>query len=61
VLEGLSITKAFVAGASFEGLICMRLGITSPEKVKAAFILNPGCLQPFSLSLTEDNVLKFFQ
>jgi pimeloyl-ACP methyl ester carboxylesterase len=47
----LGIEKAFVAGASFGGLICMKLGIVSPEKIKAAFLLNPGCLQPFSLSL----------
>jgi len=72
VLEKLGIEKAFVAGASFGGLICMKLGITNPEKVKAAFLLNPGCLQPFSMSLknlyynllpiikpTEKNVLTF--
>ncbi len=50
VLEKLNITKAFIAGASFGGLICMKLGIVAPEKVRAAFLLNPGCLQPFSLS-----------
>jgi len=50
VLEKLKIQNAFVAGASFGGLICMKLGIVHPEKVKAAFLLNPGCLQPFSLS-----------
>lgn len=49
VLEKLKIEKTFVAGASFGGLICMKLGITNPEKVKAAFLLNPGCLQPFSM------------
>jgi pimeloyl-ACP methyl ester carboxylesterase len=49
VLAKLGIEKAFVAGASFGGLICMKLGITNPEKVKAAFILNPGCLQSFSM------------
>lgn len=72
VLEQLKIEKAFVAGASFGGLICMKLGIVQPEKIKAAFLLNPGCLQPFSLSLknlyfnllpiikpTEKNVSKF--
>jgi pimeloyl-ACP methyl ester carboxylesterase len=61
-----------VAGASFGGLICMKLCITNPEKVKAAFLLNPGCLQSFSLSFknlyfnllpifspTKKNVLKF--
>lgn len=72
VFEKLNIEKAFIAGASFGGLICMKLGIVKPEKVKAAFLLNPGCLQPFSLSLknlylnllpiispTEINVEKF--
>lgn len=51
VLTQLKIDKTFIAGASFGGLICMKLGITNPEKVKAAFLLNPGCLQPFSLTL----------
>lgn len=51
VLDGLQLAKAFVAGASFGGLICMKLGIVAPEKVEAAFLLNPGCLQPFSLTL----------
>jgi len=50
VLNKLNIKSAFVAGASFGGLICMKLAIYSPEKIKAAFLLNPGCLQPFSLS-----------
>jgi hypothetical protein len=27
------------------------MSIVSPEKIKAAFLLNPGCLQPFSLTL----------
>lgn len=51
VFAKLHIEKAFIAGASFGGLICMKLGIVSPEKVRAAFLLNPGCLQPFSLTL----------
>jgi len=72
VFDKLKIDKAFVAGASFGGLICMKLGIVHPEKIRAAFLLNPGCLQPFSLTLknlyynllpiispTEKNVLKF--
>lgn len=50
VLNKLQIEKAFIAGASFGALIGLKLGITNPEKVKAAFILNPGCLQPFSMS-----------
>lgn len=72
VLEKLNIEKTFILGASFGGLICMKLGIVNPAKIKAAFLLNPGCLQPFSLTLknlyfnllpiikpTEKNVLKF--
>jgi pimeloyl-ACP methyl ester carboxylesterase len=72
VFEKLKIEKAFVAGASFGGLICMKFGIVKPEKIKAAFLLNPGCLQPFSLTPknlyynllpilkpNEKNVLKF--
>lgn len=51
VFEKLKIEKAFVAGASFGGLICMKLGIVKPEKIQAAFLLNPGCMQPFSLTL----------
>lgn len=50
VLEKLGIPQTAVVGASFGGLICMKLAITNPEKVKAAFLLNPGCLQPFSMS-----------
>lgn len=50
VLEKLGIEQTVVAGASFGGLICMKLAITHPQKVKAAFLLNPGCLQPFSMS-----------
>jgi pimeloyl-ACP methyl ester carboxylesterase len=51
VFDKLKIEKAFVAGASFGGLICMKFGIVNPEKIKAAFLLNPGCLQPFSLTI----------
>ncbi|MHA8061282.1 serine aminopeptidase domain-containing protein [Aquirufa beregesia] len=72
VFDQLKIKQAFIAGASFGGLICMKLGIVSPERIKAAFLLNPGCLQSFSLSLknlyynllpiiqpSDKNVLKF--
>jgi pimeloyl-ACP methyl ester carboxylesterase len=51
VFDKLNIEDAFIAGASFGGLICMKLGIVSPERIKATFLLNPGCLQPFSLTL----------
>lgn len=72
VFDRLNIEKAFVAGASFGGLICMKMAITHPEKIKAAFLLNPACLQFISLTFknlyynllpiinpTERNVLKF--
>jgi pimeloyl-ACP methyl ester carboxylesterase len=49
IFDRLDIDKAFIAGASFGGLICMKMGITAPERVQAAFLLNPGCLQPFSI------------
>ncbi|MCB9354011.1 MAG: alpha/beta hydrolase, partial [Lewinellaceae bacterium] len=32
-------------------LVCMKLCLAAPQRVKAAFLLNPGCLQPFSLSV----------
>ena len=51
VFDQLKIEKAYVAGASFGGLICMKLCSVAPSRVKAAFLLNPGCFQPFSLSL----------
>lgn len=50
VLDRLGLQSSYVAGASFGGQICMKLSITNPEKVKAAFLYNPGCFQPFSLS-----------
>jgi pimeloyl-ACP methyl ester carboxylesterase len=72
IFDKLHIKDAFIAGASFGGLICMKFGIVSPKRIKAAFLLNPGCLQPFSLTLknlyynllpiikpSEKNVLKF--
>jgi hypothetical protein len=74
VFEKLGIEKAFIAGASFGGLICMKMGIVAPEKIKAAFLLNPGCLQPFSLTMknlyynilpivspTNKNVIQFLE
>ncbi len=72
VLDALQLETAFIAGASFGGLVCMKLGIVSPERVKAAFLLNPGCFQFFSfspknlyynllpiISTSEKNVRKF--
>jgi len=52
VMDKLGVQTSYVAGASFGGLICMKLSIAHPAKVKAAFLFNPGCLQPFSLTLS---------
>lgn len=49
VIKSLELDQVYVAGASFGGLICMKLALVHPELIKAAFLLNPGCLQPFSL------------
>lgn len=72
VFDQLEVEKAYVAGASFGGLVCLKLCKVAPLRVKAAFLLNPGCLQPFSLSAknlyynllpilfpSKRNVLKF--
>ncbi len=74
VVLSLGLQKCFVAGASFGGLVACKLCITSPELVEACFLLNPGCLQPFSLSPrnlyynllpilspTEKNIQKFLE
>lgn len=50
VFDKLNIKKAYTVGASFGGLICMKFAITNPERIKAIFMLNAGCLQPFSMS-----------
>lgn len=49
VLEQLHLQKTFIAGASFGGLVCMKLARTNPEKIKAAFLLNAGCFRMISL------------
>jgi pimeloyl-ACP methyl ester carboxylesterase len=49
VLDQLHIHQTFIAGASYGGLICMKLALVAPEKIKACFLLNPGCLQSFSM------------
>lgn len=51
VLYELGLRKASIAGASFGGLICLKLCAAAPQMVDKVFLLNPGCLQPFSLSL----------
>jgi len=51
VLDKLNLKSATIAGASFGGLICLKLSIVAPEKVERVFLLNPGCLTSFSLSI----------
>ena len=49
VLATLKIEKTTIAGASFGGTVCMKLCAVAPEKIEKAVLLNPGCLQNFSL------------
>jgi len=49
VIDGITSEKVFLAGASFGGLVCLKLANNNPERIKQVFLLNPGCLQPFSL------------
>jgi pimeloyl-ACP methyl ester carboxylesterase len=51
VLTGLNIDNTAVAGASFGGLVCLKLAMVASDKIDKVILLNPGCLQPFSLSL----------
>lgn len=50
ILDKLKLDKPFVAGASFGGQVCMKLSAFAPDRIKAAFLLNPGGLQNISLS-----------
>ncbi len=50
VIDQMSSEKVSVAGASFGGLICLKLAAVRAEKIQEVFLLNPGCLQPFSLA-----------
>ncbi|MCB9222913.1 MAG: alpha/beta hydrolase [Crocinitomicaceae bacterium] len=72
IFNALSIDKAFIAGASFGGLVCMKISIVIPDRIKAAFLLNPACfrlvsLQPKNLyynflpiiSTSKKNIQKF--
>lgn len=51
VFEKLNIESAFIAGASFGGLVCMKLSLVIPNKIKSAFLLNPGCFRMVSFGL----------
>lgn len=51
VIVQLTNKKVNIAGASFGALVCLKLSVTAPHLVGNMFLLNPGCLQSFSLSL----------
>ncbi len=72
VFNSLNIESAYVAGASFGGIVSMKLAITNPKRIKRAFLLNPGCFKFISMkprvmlnSLlpvfkpTKENVMRF--
>jgi pimeloyl-ACP methyl ester carboxylesterase len=52
IIGKLGVKKCYIAGASFGGLICAKLGITNPELIKGAFLLNPGCFRFISMGFT---------
>ncbi|MEL6696871.1 MAG: alpha/beta hydrolase [Bacteroidota bacterium] len=51
VLTQLDLESTYIAGASFGGLVCMKLALVAPERIKAAFLLNPGCFRMISFGL----------
>lgn len=72
VFEQLELETAFIAGASFGGLVCMKIALVIPDKIKGAFLLNPGCFRFISmggknlfynllpiLKTSSDNIRKF--
>ena len=74
LLDKLGLDKVFVAGASFGGLLGLKRALVAPARVSKVLLMNPGCLQPFSLGLknlyynllplafpSEANVRKFLQ
>ncbi|MEM1328079.1 MAG: alpha/beta hydrolase [Bacteroidota bacterium] len=50
VFEQLNLESAYIAGASFGGLVCMKVALVIPDRIKGTFLLNPGCFRFVSLS-----------
>ncbi|MEM8525142.1 MAG: alpha/beta hydrolase [Bacteroidota bacterium] len=50
IFEQLQLESAYIAGASFGGLVCMKISLVIPDKIKGAFLLNPGCFRLISFS-----------
>jgi pimeloyl-ACP methyl ester carboxylesterase len=51
VFEKLNIESAYIAGASFGGLVCMKISLVIPDKIKSAFLLSPGCFRMISFRI----------
>ena len=49
LFDALGLTSAFIAGASFGGLVCMKIALYIPQRIKACFLLNPACFSMISL------------
>lgn len=49
IISKLGLDQCYIAGSSFGGLVVAKIGKMNPSQVKAGFLLNPGCLQKFSL------------
>ncbi|WP_185731255.1 alpha/beta fold hydrolase [Larkinella rosea] len=52
LLDGLGLKKTTIVGASLGGLICLKLCLESPRRVKKAILLNPAGIQSFSTSIS---------
>ncbi|GAB3920798.1 alpha/beta fold hydrolase [Larkinella terrae] len=51
LLDGLGLKKTTIVGASLGGLICLKLCLESPRRVKKAILMNPAGIQAFSTSV----------
>lgn len=63
IFNALEIDNAFIAGASFGGLVCMKIALVIPDRVKATILLNPGCFRPISFGFKNlyYNLLPLFK
>jgi pimeloyl-ACP methyl ester carboxylesterase len=74
LFDKLALDTAIVAGASFGSLLGIKLAQVAPQRISKLVLMNPGCLQPFSLAPknlyynllplawpTEGNVRKFLK
>ena len=72
IFDQLHIQSAFIAGNSFGGLVCMKISLVIPNKIRSVFLLNPACFRMISfgfknlyynllpmLKTTDKNIRKF--